>query len=186
MLACTLWLIRADYISNITFPSADSELTSLPKDQLCSPCITALAAHMQSTAFSNYDSTLATQWQSIQSTCGLDLPTNPQPPVLGNNASIPGYVQSGTTQPKSCISGSTYTVVSGDDLEKIAAAKGVSSGTLRILNDILPDGSNLWAGMSLCLPQPCQTYSVKGGGTLTFPCAIGRRGGFSSSQTRES
>ena len=153
-----------DYISNITFPNDDSELTSLPKDQLCSPCVLALAQLMQSTAFSNYDSTIAPQWVSIQTTCGLNLPSDPQPPVLGSSVIVPGYVQANTTFPKSCASGNTYTVISGDDLEKIAEAKGVSSGTLRVINDILPDGSNLFAGSILCLPQTCKTYLVRSGG----------------------
>ena len=119
---------------------------------------------MQSTAFSNYDSTIAPQWESIQATCGLNLPSDPQPPVLGSSVLIPGYVQANTTLLQSCASGNTYKVIAGDDLEKIADAKGISSGTLRVINNILPDGSNLFAGSSLCLPQICQTYVVRSGG----------------------
>ncbi|KAL9608378.1 MAG: hypothetical protein Q9167_006792 [Letrouitia subvulpina] len=156
------WLTRrSDYVSDITFPTQDSELTALPKAQLCSPCIIALIKHLQSTPYSNYDAKLATQWQSIQTTCGLSLPTDPQPPALNGSVAVPGYVQNGTTKPSVCQSGKTYDVVSGDTLEKIATAKGVSSGTLRTINGILPDGSNLYAGGTLCLPQTCRTYVVQ-------------------------
>ncbi|KAI4161591.1 MAG: hypothetical protein LQ342_004732 [Letrouitia transgressa] len=150
-----------DYVSDITFPTQDSELTALPNAQQCSPCIIALIKHLQSTPYSNYDAKLATQWKSIQTTCGLSSPTDPQPPALNGSVAVPGYVQNGTTKPSVCKSGNTYQVVSGDTLEKIATAKGVSSGTLRTINGILPDGSNLYAGGTLCLPQTCRTYVVQ-------------------------
>ena len=157
--------VTADYVSNLSIPDGDTELTALPKAQLCSPCIIALAQHIQGTAFSNYDTTIATQWQSVQSKCGLDLPTDVQPPAVNGSILIPGYAQENTTQPAACLSGKTYNVVSGDNPEKIADAHDVATGTLAILNGLLPDGSNLLAGAKLCLPQPCQTYVVQPGGT---------------------
>ncbi|KAL8694818.1 MAG: hypothetical protein Q9218_000577 [Villophora microphyllina] len=170
----------SDYISNLTL-AGDSQLTVLPKNQLCSPCIIALAQHLQGTAYSNYDGSIATQWKSIQTTCGLNLPTDPQPPIVNSSISIPDYVQEGTTQTAKCFSGNTYAVVAGDNIQKIAAAKHVSSGALAILNGILPDGSNLFAGSNLCLPQTCQTYLVQAGDT----CAgIASANGISYTQFR--
>ncbi|KAL8764772.1 MAG: hypothetical protein Q9194_006850 [Teloschistes cf. exilis] len=153
-----------DYISNLTLPAGDNQLTVLPQAQLCSPCVISLAKHLQGTAYSNYDDAIATQWKSIQQTCGLNLPTDPQPSVVNSSISIPGYAQEGSTQPKKCLSGNTYAVVADDNIQKIAAAKQVSSGALAILNGILPDGSNLYAGSTLCLPQTCQIYLVQPGG----------------------
>ncbi|KAL9037145.1 MAG: hypothetical protein Q9214_005828, partial [Letrouitia sp. 1 TL-2023] len=179
-----------DYVSDITFPTQDSDLTALPKAQQCSPCIIALIKHLQSTPYSNYDAKLATQWKSIQTTCGLSSPTDPQPPALNGSVAVPGYVQNGTTKPSICQSGNTYQVVSGDTLEKIATAKGVSSGTLRTINGILPDGSNLYAGGTLCLPQTCRTYVVQPNGgfeKISYPndcAALASSNGISYTQFR--
>ncbi|CAF9932024.1 MAG: hypothetical protein ALECFALPRED_005146 [Alectoria fallacina] len=60
-----------------------------------------------------------------------------------------------------CLSGIFYTVALGDDCQKIAVAKQVATGTLRIINNILPDCSNLIAGAQVCIPQPCTTYLVQ-------------------------
>lgn len=157
-------IISATLLSLQVTPAGDNQLTVLPQAQLCSPCVISLAKHLQGTAYSNYDDAIATQWKSIQQTCGLNLPTDPQPSVVNSSISIPGYAQEGTTQPKKCLSGNTYAVVAGDNIQKIAAVKQVSSGALAILNGILPDGSNLYAGSTLCLPQSCQIYLVQPGG----------------------
>ncbi|KAI9775110.1 MAG: hypothetical protein M1839_001421 [Geoglossum umbratile] len=152
-----------DYISSLSFSSGDSELTSLPRDTLCSPCVIALARHIQGTAYSNYNDKVADQWKSIQTTCNLNYPTDVKNPVIDSSAGVPGFTVVNTTQPLVCLSGKTYAVVSGDTPEKIAQAHQVATGTLKTLNDILPDGSNLWAGASLCLPQSCKTYIVQPG-----------------------
>ena len=57
-----------------------------------------------------------------------------------------------------CLSGNTYTASSGDTCTSIALAKSVNSGALRILDNLLPDCSNLTPGTQLCLPRPCNTY----------------------------
>lgn len=49
---------------------------------------------------------------------------------------------------------------SGDNPETIAEANKVATGTLEILNDILPDGTNLFAGTT----NTCYTwYTVQSG-----------------------
>ncbi|KAI4100464.1 MAG: hypothetical protein L6R37_005454 [Teloschistes peruensis] len=85
--------------------------------------------------------------------------------VFAHSISIPGYAQEGTTQPKKCLSGNTYAVVAGDNIQKIAAVKQVSSGALAILNGILPDGSNfqectnLLSGTNVCVSLPGTAYT---------------------------
>lgn len=48
-----------------------------------------------------------------------------------------------------CLSGNYYTVQSGDDVQKIAAAHGIATArTLNILNGIFPDGTNLFTRLA--------------------------------------
>ncbi|KAI5291815.1 hypothetical protein KEM54_006392 [Ascosphaera aggregata] len=138
----------------------DKPLTSLPKDQLCSPCLIALIKQMQGTAYSNYDDELAADWAKIQKTCGTDaLPTQVQPPAT-NITSVPGVDHSNPDN-TTCLSEKYYTVKSGDNLQSIAEAQKVSTGTMRILNDIFPDESNLHVNQVLCLPRICNVYKVQ-------------------------
>lgn len=63
--------------------------------------------------------------------------------------------------PPPCLSGVKYTIQSGDTCHSIATAKSVSEGTLRVLNDILADCSNLpSAGTEICLPESCTKHIV--------------------------
>lgn len=117
-------------------------LTSLSKDRLCSTCLLALIKQIQDTAYSNYDAKLAVDWTEIQKTCGTGaLPTEVQPPAT-NLTSIPGVDHSNPDN-ATCLSDNYYTVKSGDNIQAIAEAQGVSTGMLKILNDIFPDGTNL-------------------------------------------
>jgi hypothetical protein len=122
-------------------------MTSLSEAQLCSPCILSLGQTIQGTSFSNYNLGIASQWSSIQSTCGVDYPIAVQP-LTTNLTSISGFASptnstSNSTAPTFCLSGNKYTVVSGDGCLGISEAKNVPTGTLRVLNDIFPDCSNL-------------------------------------------
>ena len=154
-----------DYVSNITAAlTGEMSITDLPKSQLCSPCIVALFQHQQSTPFSNYDSNMASQWALVQTSCSVTGPTAVASPYA-TPTTLAGHAPSDIVpSTPTCLSGNMYSVKNGDDPEKIAAANQVATGTLKILNDILPDGSNLFAGQSLCLPQKCTTYSVQSGG----------------------
>ncbi|EAW07585.1 LysM peptidoglycan-binding domain-containing protein [Aspergillus clavatus NRRL 1] len=116
----------------------DSTLTTLSKDQLCSPCVLSLIQQMQATAYSNYDDSHVADWIAIQKTCQTGaLPTQVQPPAT-NITEAPGVDYS---------------------------TPGVATGPLRTLNGVFPDGSNLLAGQVLCLPRKCQIYKVKAGDT---------------------
>ncbi|RDB24798.1 hypothetical protein Hypma_007466 [Hypsizygus marmoreus] len=149
-----------DQIAAINTGDVDLPISSLPHDQLCSSCMIALLKNIQSTPYSNYDASYIQDWVAIQSTCSTGpLPTAVQPPAT-NITALPGVVISNPAD-SSCLSGNHYTVQSGDDVQKIAVAHGVATGTLKILNGIFPDGTNLFAGQDLCLPRPCPTYLVQ-------------------------
>ena len=62
--------------------------------------------------------------------------------------SLPGVVISDPSN-STCLSGNFYTVLSGDDVQKIAATKNVATGPLMTLNGIFPDGTNLFVGQNL-------------------------------------
>ena len=124
----------------------DSDLSALPQSQLCSPCLLSLLQSIQQTSFSNYNDDLAVSYQSIQKVCQVDYPTAVTP-LVTNVTDLPGYVNSPTNS--TCLSGDYYPVAPQDNCQNIAVAKQVATGTLRILNNILPDCSNLVSGTQL-------------------------------------
>lgn len=154
-----------DYISNISSTlNEELEIASLPKAQLCSPCIIALFKHQQSTAFSNYDNNMAEQWASAQKVCSTSAPTavpTPYVTIIDKSGHAPSNA---STTTRICLSGKKYAVQTEDSLQKIAVANSVSTGTLKIVNDILPDGSNLTPGLSICLPYQCKTHLLQSTG----------------------
>jgi hypothetical protein len=122
-------------------------MASLPKSVVCSECVLLLGRLIQSTPFSNYSPRMAKEWAAIQATCGVSYPTAVQP-VTGNRTDLPGYAPPGYATAQ-CLTGKTYTVVSGDDCGKIALQQGVPRGSLMSINNILPDCSNLQGEGSL-------------------------------------
>jgi LysM repeat protein len=77
-----------------------------------------------------------------------------QPPAV-NITELPGVTTSNPAN-STCLSGNHYIVQPGDNVQKIAVAYSVATGTLKILNGIFPDGTNLFAGQDLyvlVLPQ---------------------------------
>jgi LysM repeat protein len=138
----------SDEVAAINTGNVDQPITSLSSAQLCSPCMIALLQSIQSTPYSNYDASYVQDWVTIQSQCNTGpLPTAAQPPAT-NITALPGVSTSNPAN-STCLSGNHYTVQSGDDVQKIAAAYGVATGTLKILNGIFPDGTNLFAGQDL-------------------------------------
>lgn len=121
---------------------ADTSMASLPVAQVCSPCILALGRQMQATSYSNYNDAIATEWSTIQTKCGVKYPTA-VPPLQTNATEFSGFASPGTPASTTCLSGNTYTVVSGDDCIKISSLKKVSTGALIVLNQLFPDCSNL-------------------------------------------
>ncbi|KAF2154796.1 carbohydrate-binding module family 50 protein [Myriangium duriaei CBS 260.36] len=152
-----------NYFANLTKSTNDVAIASLPKAQLCTPCILNLGVLNQGTSYSNYGPKMAKNWASVQSICGVSYPTA-IPPVVGNRTDLPGYAPSGYPV-ASCGTGKTYKVVSGDDCGKIAAAQGVPKGTLMSYNNVLPDCSDLQVGQPLCVPNSCKLYQIQSGDT---------------------
>lgn len=108
----------------------------------------ALLKDIQSTPYSNYDDSYVQGWLAVQSKCNTGpLPTAAQPPVT-NITTLPGVVTSNPSN-STCLSGNHYTVQPGDDVQTIAVAHNVATGTLKILNGIFPDGTNLLVGQDL-------------------------------------
>ena len=64
--------------------------------------------------------------------------------TTGTNSSAPANL--------TCLSDQSYTVQTGDTCQSIALAHSVSQGTLRLLNSLYPDCSNMVNGQVLC-PQ---------------------------------
>jgi LysM repeat protein len=114
---------------------------------------------IQGTPYSNYQADIATQWATVQSTCSVSYPTSVPTPI-SNLTSIPGFAPTSVVFSQPCLSGNTYTVVSGDNVQAISQNVGCATGTLIAINNLLPDGSDLQAGQSLCLPFQCQLHTV--------------------------
>lgn len=84
-----------------------------------------LFKQISSTPYSNYSPGLAVEWASIQQTCGISLPTT-IPTMKTNVTDSYGYAPPNTGAKAACLSGSMYTVVSGDGCQVIADKKGVA------------------------------------------------------------
>ena len=109
---------------------------------LCSPCTLALWQMLQQTSYSFYDDTMASQWSTIQQTCGVTYPTAVQPSAA-SFTSISGFTPQNYST-ATCISDSTYAVKSGDNCIAISQSQSVSTGSLIVLNALLSDCSNLY------------------------------------------
>ena len=125
--------------------TTDSDGTSIPSDQLCSPCVISIFRHMQSTPYSNYDDNLASVWSTIQSTCQISYPTDVSS-LDTNVKDFSNYAPAGTAYNAACLSGVLYKVVAGDNCETIAESHNVATGTLIAINSLFPDCSNLQLG----------------------------------------
>lgn len=81
--------------------------------------------------------------------CGVKYPTDVLPwPLTVTQYTPPGSIYQNTTTPF-CLSGNQITVKSGDSCQSIAEANSVNTGTLRIINNIFPDCTNLVVSSSL-------------------------------------
>lgn len=149
---------------NSTFAavSGDTDIASLPKDQICASCVYNVFKQIQSTPYSNYDPSLASSWASMQSICQTSAPT--AVPTLQTNVTSPGQYAP-PYQPVPCLTGSQYAVASGDNCVAIAHKLSVSTGSLIALNSLYQDCTNLNAGANLCIPPTCTTHTVLSGDT---------------------
>ncbi|KXH50735.1 hypothetical protein CSIM01_01584 [Colletotrichum simmondsii] len=137
------------------------DLADMPKDQLCSFCYGEKLRLMQRSPYSAYDSLHAERLLYINETSdqdpvpdcgGATTPTEPQPPVISPNGTVPD----------SCVTGVKYTVQNGDTCNSIAKAKSISAASLYYINPSLLDCDAPETGLELCLPLTCETtYEVK-------------------------
>lgn len=75
---------------------------------------------------------------------------------------LPEPIQVNVTQPMDCGSKKMYTAGDGDTCDSIALANSISAATLYYQNPNLTNCSSIAAGLSLCLPEKCQTlYQVE-------------------------
>lgn len=155
-------------------------VNDIPKDTLCSECMINLWKSKQiGSNYALYDEAAAGVWKAIQTSkvypsrnmsgkltglteCGISAPTAPGPSLF--NITLWNQANSSAIT-SSCLSGKTYTVAQGDSCQSIAKAQSVSSGSLQIINQLLPDCSNMAMGQTLCLPVTCQTITIADGQT---------------------
>ncbi|KAL1961764.1 hypothetical protein VTN77DRAFT_1090 [Rasamsonia byssochlamydoides] len=130
-----------DIMSNYTWPDEDVALPDILPDILCSSCFMRHLQAVQSTPYSNYDESWPENYAAAQAFCNVSYPTAVQPWPLNVTQTLPAGLVYAT--------GNATT------------SNSVSSGALRVLNNLFPDCSNLSPGTSLCLPMTCQTYTVQ-------------------------
>lgn len=144
------------------------EAEDMPREEMCSYCWVSRLRMMQASPLSAYavDPTFKRSLELVNERCGLNIPTDPQPPP--------------ETQPDSpsyCLSNNFYTVAKGDNCTSIALAHSVSSADLLNNNKETAPSVNCTAlpiGAHLCLPLSCKTY----GFTETDTCnSIARKAG---------
>ncbi|KAK6500776.1 hypothetical protein TWF506_003539 [Arthrobotrys conoides] len=155
-------LYCADFILNqmntYTGPT-NIDYTDLPTSILCTPCHISRWRALQASSVLGYNEEKQAEWIKIQQRCGLSYPTAIQPDYIYALPNAATYEN--TTSQSTCISGKTYTVKASDTCHSIAGSNSVAEGTLRLINQLLPDCSNLAVGQSLCLPNACTTYTFK-------------------------
>ena len=160
----------SDIMGTWTLPAYDVSLPDIPKPYLCSNCYLKLLQSIQSTPYSNYDGSFVEPYKAAQAgetyrysldsnrhwkeltilVCGVNFPTEVQPwPLNLTQNRPPGTESSESNATESCFSGNRYVVSSGDNCRTISQAKSVSTGALRVINNIFPDCTNLIAGASM-------------------------------------
>jgi hypothetical protein len=135
-----------------------SDITKMPKTELCHTCNVRRLTLMQSSQYSIYDNFYKTNLEYVNTQCGLQNPTD-IPPSLS------------TTEPDAapyCVTGKRYTTKKGDTCDSIASSSNVSAAALYMGNQaILPDCRDVDPDANLCIPPTCQTYRVSTTDTCT-------------------
>ncbi|KAK3291667.1 pectate lyase superfamily protein-domain-containing protein [Chaetomium fimeti] len=130
-------------------------LAGMPDSELCSDCFTGRIRMMQQSTYSVYNTIPWYQraLKAIKARCSLALPDDVPPPLI----EIP-------TPSPFCVSDKYHTIQAGDDCNSIALANSVSSAGVvdaaKAVGDVVGGCSGLPAGLEICLPLTCTTYSV--------------------------
>ncbi|KAF4552682.1 LysM domain-containing protein 5 [Elsinoe fawcettii] len=164
-----------DIMRDWILPDNDITIDRLPKQYLCSACYLNLLQAIQATPYSNYGPSMVEPYQKAQKICGVQFPTD----VLQLNSNATSYHPPGTGEPSydetsdgPCLSGKHTVIKAGDNCQSLSEANTVSTGALRVINDLFPDCSNLVVGANICLPQSCRTYKVQTGDTCDSVAAV--------------
>ncbi|KAL4788913.1 pectate lyase superfamily protein-domain-containing protein [Aspergillus venezuelensis] len=135
-----------------------SDISDMPEEQLCSYCFKTKYQEMQKSSYSGYSENSAQVLETINSACDETSPITITDPSIN----VPPSDNSTTLD---CISDNHYTTMSGDTCDSIAAAESVSAATLYAINPALVDCTSISAGLSLCLPETCETAQVQSADT---------------------
>jgi hypothetical protein len=139
-----------------------SNITQMPRDQLCHAFYVRRLALMQASQFSIYNADYKAQLEYVYSQCNINGPTAIPPPLVANQPSAPLEIPAQSY----CLTGNRYTTKQGDTCDSVATISGVSTAALYMGNQkVLPDCQELAAGLTLCIPLTCTTYRVKSNDT---------------------
>ncbi len=122
----------------------DDLLDGYASGDQCSESIINLFCHQQSTPYLNNGPEMTAAWAAIRANYDLDYHTVTQ--TLKTNVTSPANYEPSEYTTSACVSGQTYTVISGDNSNDIAKKAGVSTGSLITLNSLRIDCSNLLLG----------------------------------------
>ncbi|KAF4951438.1 hypothetical protein FSARC_12921 [Fusarium sarcochroum] len=127
---------------------------NMPKEQLCSDCFLGRLQMMQASPYSMYRS-IPEYHDALRvatTRCKLmNQPWEPQPPVFPPKPKVEPH----------CLPGRTYVTREGDTCDSIAEEFSVSSATLAIGNAGLIKCAEVKAGVKICLPLECETYTLQ-------------------------
>ncbi|KAK3315446.1 hypothetical protein B0H66DRAFT_481824 [Apodospora peruviana] len=133
-----------------------SNITQMPRDQLCSTCYVRRLAMMQASSYSVYNEDYKRELEYVYAQCGGKGPTDMPP--------SPNVVQQPPPTQAYCATGTRYRTTQGDTCDSIASGANLSAAALYMSNqDLVRDCRSVTAGTSLCLPLPCAIYRVNTG-----------------------
>ncbi|KAL4802539.1 hypothetical protein BDV18DRAFT_163940 [Aspergillus unguis] len=135
-----------------------SDVSDMPEEQLCSYCFITKYQEMQQSAYSGYSQNTAQVLEKINSACSRSFPTTITEPFINVSPS-----KNNTVLDR--ISDNHYTTQVGDTWDSIAEAESISAATLYAINSALINYTSIPAGLSLCLPQTCETAKVQSSDT---------------------
>lgn len=133
-----------------------SNVTEMPRTELCSTCYVRKLAMMQASSYSVYNEDYKQQLEYVYAQCGGSGPTTIPPSPDSPPAPTTPY----------CVTNKKYTAIGGDTCGSIAAANSVSGANLYMQNQaLIPSCASVPAGVSLCIPVTCTTYQVQANDT---------------------
>lgn len=116
---------------------------------------------MQADAYTAvYDSNWESTYEYVAGACNIS--------VADFNATESAFNVTVPSSKANYVSGKMYTTQQGDTCDSIALADSISTATMFYINPNILNCSDIVAGTSLCLPQPCNSlYTVQANDTCT-------------------